>query len=601
MPYRLRIVVGLLALVACVFFPAVAQDKSKPAPPVSTCSRESAVSIIDRQIDLTRTIDQDPKRIPMLMRAADLLWPLEQEKARATFSDAFELARRDFKNGGAKDTNFGRSIVGGIDYRYRVITAIARRDPVWAKKLSKQILDEQAQEAVDKTQKNSGQTQTASNLLGIAMALVPSQQTTAVEFARSSLQYPATLTLPRFFFKLWEANPTLADQFYVEALNAYAQAPMEQFLYLSSYPLAANREIGDMPAWTIYTLPAGIAPNPVLERSFVTTLLGRARDLAQNPASAEIGYRFSDLGQILMALTRLEPLIADSLPDLSAALATAKSDVAARVTQPEQQLTAQTLADPPKRSFDETIESADRLAGADDREGRIALAILKAAETESLEKLDGAGMKIEDLELRKQVMSLTYVYRVQKLTKDKKLDEARRLAARVEEVDQRAYLYGQIATESIKQKKDDSEVREMLEDVLSLAAKAPNSEVKVRAMLVVVHLYSTIDPNRAVALLGRVVETINHLESVELSGDRINVKVEGKAFGWYGGLQTPGFSPEVVFREMGKLDFDGTLYLASNLSDKSVRGMTTLSIAEQCLQDLPPPPKPNKTAPSKPN
>jgi hypothetical protein len=210
-------------------------------------------------------------------------------------------------------------------------------------------------------------------------------------------------------------------------------------------------------------------------------------------------------------------------------------------------------------------------------------------------------MKIEDLELRKQVMSLTYVYRVQKLTKDKKLDEARRLAARVEEVDQRAYLYGQIATESIKQKKDDSEVREMLEDVLSLAAKAPNSEVKVRAMLVVVHLYSTIDPNRAVALLGRVVETINHLESVELSGDRINVKVEGKAFGWYGGLQTPGFSPEVVFREMGKLDFDGTLYLASNLSDKSVRGMTTLSIAEQCLQDLPPPPKPNKTAPSKPN
>ena len=51
------------------------------------------------------------------------------------------------------------------------------------------------------------------------------------------------------------------------------------------------------------------------------------------------------------------------------------------------------------------------------------------------------------------------------------------------------------------------------------------------------------------------------------------------------------------------VDFDGTLYLASNLSDKSVRGMTTLSIAEQCLKDLPPPPKPKpaKTAPSKPN
>ena len=81
--------------------------------------------------------------------------------------------------------------------------------------------------------------------------------------------------------------------------------------------------------------------------------------------------------------------------------------------------------------------------------------------------------------------------------------------------------------------------------------------------------------------------------------------MEGKAFGTYRGLQTPGFSPEIVFREMGKLDFDGTLYLASNLNDKSVRGMTTLSIAEQCLKDLPPPSKPkpksDKTSPAKPN
>src|SRR5215831_3803955 len=605
MCHPLSIFPGLLLLVTGLLIQAADQDKSQPATPVSSCSRESALTIIERQVDLTRTIDKDEKRVDLLLRAADLMWPFAQDKARGTFREAFEVARRDFKETGAKDTNFGRSLVQGIDYRYRVITAIAKRDSVWATKLSKQILDEQAQEAVDRAQKDSGQTQTAANLLGIAIALVPTHQTTALEFARSSLQYPATLTLPFFFYRMWEANLTLADQFYLEALNAYAQAPMDQFLYLSSYPLAANREIGEMPAWSTYSLPAGITPNQALERSFVLTLLGRARDLARNPASAETGYRFSDTGQIFMALSRLEPLIANSLPDLSSALAEAKNDIGVLLTQPEQQLTAQTLADPPKRSFDETIESADRLANYDQREAAIALTVLNAAETESLEKPDGAGMKIEDLILRKQVISLAYFYRSQKLIKEKKIEEARRLAARVEEPDQRAYLYAQIATESLKQRKDDSDVREMLEDVLSSAAKAPDSEVKVRAMLVVVHLYSTIDPDRAVTLLGRVVETINHIESIDLSGDRILLKVEGKAFGTYRGLQTPGFSPEVVFREMSKLDFDGTLYLASNLNDKSVRGMTTLSIAEQCLKDLPPPPKPtpksDKTSPAKPN
>ena len=125
--------------------------------------------------------------------------------------------------------------------------------------------------------------------------------------------------------------------------------------------------------------------------------------------------------------------------------------------------------------------------------------------------------------------------------------------------------------------------------------------MKARALLVVVHLYSTIDPYRAMSLLGDVVKTINNIPSIDLTGDRINLKVEGRAFGSYRGLQTPGFSPEVVFREMGKLDFDGTLYLASNLSDKSIRGLTTLSLADQCLKDLPPPPKPNKPLTNKPH
>jgi hypothetical protein len=433
--------------------------------------------------------------------------------------------------------------------------------------------------------------------------MLATDQQSAIQFARTSLRYPATMYLSFFFFKLWEANHTLADQFYAEAMNAYGRSPMDQFLYLSSYPFAANREIGEMPMWTIYGVPNGLVPNPALQRLFVSTLLGRARDLIKNPPTPKAGTRWTENSQVFMALSRVEPLIANSLPDLATQVAEARGNIAALLTQPEQQRTTDTLKDPPKQSFDEIIESADKLANADTREARIALAVMHAAEegTESIEKLEAAGMKIEDIKLRRQVMSLAYFNRSQTLLKDKKVDEARRLAAKVEEPDQRAYLYAKIADESLKQKKGDTDVREMLEEVVEAVAKAPDSEVKARALLVVVHLYSTIDANRAVSLLGDVVKTINNIASIDLSRDRINLKVEGKAFGTYRGLQTPGFSPEIVFREMGKLDFDGTLYLASNLNDKSVRGMTTLSLADQCLKDLPPPPKPNKPAAAKPH
>jgi hypothetical protein len=599
----------LLLAVAGLSADALAQNKEPAINPQSSCSRDNALNIIQRQIDLGRTIDSDAKRISLTLRAADLMWPAEQDKARATFSDAFDVAARLFKEKGAPDSSDGRLRVQGTDYRYTVITAIGKRDSAWARKLSKQILDEEAEAAKaeaeaakEKSESNAQAARTSEQLMNVALGLLATDQQSAIQFARSSFSYPATMYLPFFFFKLSEANRSLADQFYVEALNSYSRVSMDQFLYLSFYPFAANREIGEMPMWTIYQAPSGLAPNPALQRLFVSTLLGRARDLIQNPVTPKVGTRWTENSQVFMALSRVEPLIANSWPDLAAQVAEARGSIAALLTQPEQQRTTDVMKDPPKQTFDEIIEAADKLANADTREARISLAIMNAAETgtESIEKLEAAGMKIEDIKLRQQVMSLAYFNRSQKLLKDKKIDEARRLAAKVEEADQRAYLYAKIADESLKQKKDDAEVREMLEDVIETVAKSPDSEVKARAMLVVVHLYSTIDANRAVSLLGDVIKTINHVESIGLTGDRINLKIEGKAFGSYRGLQTPGFSPEVVFREMGKLDFDGTLYLASNLNDKSVRGMTTLAIADQCLKDLPPPPKPQKPPAAKP-
>src|ERR1051326_550978 len=554
----------------------------------SFCTRENAPTIGQEQSGLTKTFDDDVRRITILLRAADLIWPYQQVKARGAFSEAFEIATRNFKEQGDKTLREGRLPVQLPDQRYTVITAIAKRDSEWSRKLSKQVLDDDEKEASDKANKDSGQAaRTAEKLLNTALSLAATDEGAALTFARSSLAYSATLYLPLFLYKLAEIDRGAADQFYREAIIAYSRAPMDQFLYLSAYPFGRNREVGEMPAYSFYRVPAGFVANPSLQRLFVQTLLNRARELVQNPGTSQSGYRFSDAAQIWMALTRLEPLVAESFPDLSGPLQELRGNVFAMLPQTDQQKVNERVTDPPKRSFDESIEAADKIADTDRREGTIAIAILNAADSESLDKIEAAAAKIDDLKLRSQLLSVVYFDRAQRVLKEAKIEEARRLAAKVDELDQRAFLYSQIATESIKQTKNDSEARELLESVLDAITKAANTEIKVRALLAIAHLYQTIDANRALGVLGEAVKTINRLESPNLSGDHVNKRIEGKAFGYYRTIQTPGFSPETTFREVGKVDFDGVLYLASSFTDKSLRSLTTLALVEQCLKNQP--------------
>jgi hypothetical protein len=289
-----------LGLAVFAFDPAgtPGQTKTEASAPASTCSRDTALGIIQRQIDLSRTIENDSKRIDLTLRAADLLWPHEQNQARATFTETFDLANRLYKEKGDAETREGNLRVQGIDYRYRVITAIAKRDAAWGRKLSQQILDDEARDAAEKTKEKDKDTaesvRTAEKLLTAASNVVETNSATALDFANRSLGYAASLQLPWFLYKLAATDRKLADQFYLQALNAYAHAPMDQFLYLSSYPFAANREIGEMPSYSYYPVPTGFAPNPTLQRAFVSALLGRAGELIQNPAAAQPSRRFSE-------------------------------------------------------------------------------------------------------------------------------------------------------------------------------------------------------------------------------------------------------------------------------------------------------------------
>jgi hypothetical protein len=77
------------------------------------CTRDNALTIVQQQIDFTKTFDDDVPRITVLIRAADLIWPFEEKRARAAYADAFELAIRNFKEKGDAPRQ-GKSCLGRI-------------------------------------------------------------------------------------------------------------------------------------------------------------------------------------------------------------------------------------------------------------------------------------------------------------------------------------------------------------------------------------------------------------------------------------------------------------------------------------------------------
>ena len=267
----------LCGLALAIHAGGAAQEAQLP-PATSSCSRDTALEIVQHQIDATRTFDNAGQRITVLIRAADLLWTYQQKKARATFTEAFDLAAQHFKEKGDAPTSEGKILITGEDQRYAVIKAIARHDSAWAKKLTEQMLKDEQQEAEEKPAKDTQRdTRTAEKLLIMANSLLASDQAAALNFARNSLRYPATFYLSSFLYELAAIGQPAADQFYQEALTAYANAPMERLLYLSSFPFGNDREAGEMPGSMLYQVPSGFVPNLKLQRMFVETLLKHIR------------------------------------------------------------------------------------------------------------------------------------------------------------------------------------------------------------------------------------------------------------------------------------------------------------------------------------
>lgn len=597
--FTLALALSFASLSQQTFAQTTQQAENAPAP---ICDQQRALLLVKQQVDESKTLDQPVARISVLIRAADLLWPYERERARAVFTEAFDLATQYFRQRGDEMVREKSMLVQLPDQRFRVLTAIAKRDAEWAKRLAQTATEDTTRDAERSAQPTKGTQNIADKLIGTALPLLEVDRQTAINFARSSLRYPAAATLPVFLFKLAETDRAAADQFFQEALAAYAQGRMMDLYYLSVYPFALNDAISYVTPSMYYMPPKNFAPNPKLQEAFLQTLFARIeRSLREQSEAVNSSASTSDesepylpgLASVSVALAKLEPLIAQHQPGYAERLANLKTSVGATLNANQQAQVAgeAKVAEDSRRDealsvedlFERKVEEVEKESNADKRDFLIAQVILISlkADFQRVEKLLD---KVSDSKLQSQLRNWFYFRLAQQAIYDGLFDEALRLAAKVEELDHRAYLLFENASAIIKRLSDKARARELLDEVAAAALKAPNTIEKARSLLGVAYLFAKLDPLRASEVMNEAVKTINRLDHPDFTDSSIIRAIEGHLFSMGAAYNMPGINLENAMRELGAKDFDGALWLSKNLEDKAQRATAVLALSTPCLE-----------------
>jgi hypothetical protein len=586
--------------------PALAQSKSAGAAKSTLCSRVNALDMVKQQVDATKTLNNPIHRITVLTRAADLLWPYERDKARAVFTEAFELAIENEKE---KASTAPRSVILRMqtpDQRYVVISAVAKRDVVWARELTQQMLKSASDNEVSLTRSSLEDVLTAQRLLDSAYQLISSDTSGALDLARISLSYPASSMLTRFLYGLAAINQQAADQFYARALMVYGEKPLREFLYLQAYPFAW-RDILNTPFFSYYEVPATFVTNQFLQRRFVQILLRRAQQALEMPLDEgdtyqnTNGIRMPGTVYLLQGLMRLEPHVRGSLPDLLAPLTQAREKILVSLSVENQRLLLQPgreISTPPDQTFDEQVELAQKVPDVNERDGLIVTAVF-GSKKESLASVVQAIDNVNDSNLRAHVLEWLYFQRAIAAIRDRQFEEAERLTARVEGPEQRAFLHTEIARGLLNRIDTQTHAQEVLDAAITEAKKAGVTIFAARTLLTASNLYAKIDINRSISLLADAINCINRIEAPDFVSDDQALQKETERRGRGGQYQgeylfrfyMPGRDPESAFREMAKIDFDTSLGQSIALTDKFQRTLSTLGLADACLQQVQQPKK----------
>ncbi|HKQ53952.1 MAG TPA: hypothetical protein VJT74_16370 [Pyrinomonadaceae bacterium] len=635
----LKTACAALLLLAALEAPALGQETkpakgaektaAAPAEPDESPLREQARQLISSAAADAPKWDDERAAVRVLSKAADLLWNDDPARARAWLTRAWEIS------GKLRDNNEGRSAVrvrGTARSRSRseVLAVAQQHDSKFARQLVDTIAAE-TEEADDETRRGPFNDRTARSeqLLNLAAANVESNPAAAESLAERSLADGISFQLQDVLLRLRARDPNLANRLFDAALQtlmtSFSQPSEGQII--ASYLFTPGRVLSldaqsrlnvsvNPLAPTLAMTPA--QDDPARARRFLTVMQQRLLAMPPPSTTANPSAYAQDF---LTLISSLSGAYSKYAPDLWIPLAQRVAQVAPdaapvkRSTAPDSVYARASgsaglsEAERHERYMDDLEEAADNETDPIARK----LAYLKAAlntDVSELERGRRLASKIEEKELREQVVSfLSYRAALDALDK-KRVEEAVGLASGARPIQKAIILISAAQAIAAERPKGETEwqagARSLrVLDLLTEADKLMKGEGggSVDALRIRLGLVATLagaDPVRAYGSMGEVISLINGMKSfdfMETTMPRVPELGEPTAellLPQIGG----GYGITDAFKALARADFPGSVQLANRLDAPAGRGVVLLEIGVGILKSTDTKPAPGKTAAS---
>ena len=592
----MRISTAALFTAACLS--ANTTSFAQAPPEAFQCNQKTAQMLVEQQVLESKSVVERPKRVNILLRSADFLWPLDTETARAYFVEAFKTAGEHFEAKGIERTQITEKSNTYVtllpDLRTNVITATAKRDPELAKKFMDQLLAEY-EKAAEKRDNSFDKNREPADLLRVAADNAASNPEFSRYVFRRVMRYPL---IQDWFYTLYTTagkDQAFGDSIYLEVLRNYRNELPSRLLNLSAYPFGNAEIFGQTSSRFSGSVPDNFRPNPGLQRTFLETFLDRISSFATNaeestrePAKNEVPEAVT----LVTAINQIEPIVVAKFPDLLQRTSVAKSQANALLTSEMRKNLAAEEKSAASRSltFDERIKELEEADGKGTLTDAMIAQIIFSGQMkkeENFKKYESWIDKIKDEKLRTDVTSYFWFLRTRLATKEDRLSDAERMSAKVPEVDHRAILLFEIAKKQLDAPNDTNSAFDTLNKVSKLTRSAPNSVAKAQVLFSLVQFYDRLNHSVALDELGEAVRVVNQLQDPELFKNYVFRMISGKDFSFMTSISLPGNNLEGTFSEIGKKDFEMTLANARGFDDKYFRTLAVLAVAKNCVQPKP--------------
>ncbi len=580
----------LFAFVSFISWPIAAQA---PIEEDDQCNDDQVKLLATQLVEESRSVPEVGKKIKVWVRSADFLWPIDKATARTYYADAYKFAVDNHREKGVERTETKTAnftfVTAERDFRFEVVSAIAKNDSQWARKLTDELMAEFEKTLKDK--KEGEFKREMGLMLQIAYESLDTNRDLSLYIYRRMMKLPLEHD---WFFTLYQIagkDEAFASNIYVELIQTYQNESARKLLFLSAYPFSRERIFGVEKYQYGTTLPSGLTPRTDLQRPFLELFFNRVAYVAADPAqrsAPSTSFINPEPVQMIAALGEMESYVIQDHPSLMLQFSRAKANAQAMMTPEmfERLQKAKAQAEMNELTFEERLARLEKA----DEEGKlgdnmiISLIIMINKTDAQFEQLKAWLDKIQEKPAREASISYYWYARAKLAIKETRFADSEAHAAKVPELEYQATLAFDLADAKLESITDAPTVYQTLNEVAKLARRMEDSPAKAKVLLGLAYQYEKIDHGFALEELGEAVRVINNLKDPDLFSAAQQRMIVGKTFAFYTSYSIPGFDPENTFRELSINDFGLALSNARSINDRVIRSVAVLAVAKNCVE-----------------